>query len=123
VKMKLYLYSIVIIIVAQLSVLSDEALDKKALNDVMAERAELMIKSYRTQAELNKAWSDKALTSPEIEKLRARYQKLSLEMHQVREKIKAEVAKLPQIKAKADEVKAVNSRKDKLEEKIKELQN
>ena len=122
-KMKLYLYSIVIIIVAQLSVLSDEALDKKALNDVMAERAELMIKSYRTQAELNKAWSDKALTSPEIEKLRARYQKLSLEMHQVREKIKAEVAKLPQIKAKADEVKAVNSRKDKLEEKIKELQN
>jgi hypothetical protein len=32
--MKLYLYSIVIIIVAQLSVLSDEALDKKALNDV-----------------------------------------------------------------------------------------
>jgi len=119
--MKLYLYSIVIIIVAQLSVLSDEASDKKALNDVMAERAELMIKAHYTQAELNKAWSDKALTSPEIEKLRARYQELSLEMHQVREKIKAEVAKLPQIKVKAEEVKAVNSRKDELEEKIKEL--
>ncbi len=119
--MKIYLYSIMIVMSAQLNLFSDEVVQRKELNDAMAERAALMVKAHQSEEKLAKAWSDKEFTSAEIEKLRERYQKLSFEMIEVREKLKSEVAKLPEVQQTAEEVKAMRVRQEALEKKIKEL--
>jgi len=119
--MKIYLYSIIIVIVAQLSALCDQTAEQKELNDAMAERAALMVKAYQTEDQINKAWSDKELSSPEIDKLRERYQKLNFEIFEVREKLKAEVKKLPEVQRKTEEVKAMKAQQAVLEKKINDL--
>ena len=118
--MKIYLYSI-IIIAAQLSAFCDEAAEKKQLNDAMAERAALMVKSHQKEVKINKAWNDKNITSPEIVRLRECYQKLKFEMVELREKLKTEVQKLPQVQQQVEEVKVMRVRREVLEKKIKEL--
>ena len=119
--MKIYLYSIIIVITTQFNAFCDETAERKQLNDAMAERAEIMVKSYQAKVKLEKSWSDKAITSPEIEKLRKQYQNLSFEMNRVREQLKAEVRKLPQMQKRADEVKAMRVKQEELEKKIIDL--
>ena len=119
--MKIYLYSSIIVIIAQLNVFCDEAAERKQLNDAMAERAALMVKSHQIKEKVNKAWNDKDLTSPEIEMLRKRYHKIKFEMIELREKLKTEVRKLPQVQQQTEEIKVMRLQRETLEKKIKEL--
>lgn len=95
--------------------------EKKELNDAMAERAALMIKAHQAEERLDKAWNNKDHTSAEIEKLRERYQRLNLEIIEVREKLKREVSKLPAVQKQTEEVKAMREKQAALEDKIKDL--
>ncbi|MDA3925233.1 MAG: hypothetical protein PF904_11105 [Kiritimatiellae bacterium] len=119
--MKIYLYSIIVVIITQLSAFCEQSVGNKKLNDAMAERAALMVKTYQAEDQINKAWNDKKLSSPEIEKLRDRYRKLNFEIIEVREKLKAKVNKLPEMQKKAEKVKAMKTQKAVLEKKIKDL--
>ncbi|MFA7173736.1 MAG: hypothetical protein WC340_10030 [Kiritimatiellia bacterium] len=120
--MKILLYSLIFALCAQLSGYCEQAAaEKKELNDAMAERAASMIKAYQAAERLDKAWNNKEYTSAEIEKLRERYQKLNLEVIEVREKLKREVSKLPAVQQQAEEVKAMREKQAALEEKIKDL--
>lgn len=122
-NMKTYLYSFMLISVLLLNAFSveDEATNKQ-LNDAMAERAVLMVESHKIQEKLDKAWADKNYTSPEIEKLRDRYQKLKFEMIEVREKIRAEVKKNPEISKMEQDVLIMQAKQKDLEKKIQTLQ-
>lgn len=119
--MKIYLYSIVLLSIMLQSALCDDTAKKKELNDAMAERAGLMVKTHQVKEKLSKAWADKELTSPEIEKLRERYEKLKFEMMDVREKLKAEVRKHPQVQKQEQEVEEMQVKQKALEKRIEEL--
>lgn len=119
--MKIILYSGIFVLCAQLSGYCDQVSEKKELNDAMAERAALMVKAHQAEERLSKAWNDKEYTSAEIEKLRERYKQLNFEIIEVREKLKREVGKLPDVQKQAEEVKTMREKQAALEEKIKEL--
>ena len=120
--MKIYLCSVILLLCSMQYALCDEAeIKKKQLNDVMAERAGIMVEAHKVEEKLNKAWSDKNCTSPEIEKLRKRYQKLRFEMIEVREKLKREVKKLPAIQKQEQKVEVMRIKQKELEKQIKKL--
>lgn len=122
--MKIYLCSLILILSSLQCALCDEAeIKKKQLNDVMAARAGLMVEAHQAAEKLSKAWIDKNYTSPEIEKLRKRYQQLKLEMIQVREKLKREVKKLPEVQKQEQKVETMRIKQKDLEKQIKHLEN
>lgn len=120
-NMKMYLFCVSMAVIAHSAALAEAAADKKELNDAMAQRAELMIKTHNLKERIDRAWSDKELTSPEIEKLRNRYQQLKFEMIEVREKLNAEVRKLPEIRKLEEEVADMQVKQKELENKIGKL--
>ncbi|MFO7936352.1 MAG: hypothetical protein R6V06_01950 [Kiritimatiellia bacterium] len=93
----------------------------KQLNDAMAERAVLMVESHKIREKLDKSWSDKKYSSPEIEKLRSRYQKLRVELIKLREELKKEVGKLPEIQKLETRISEMRSERKELEDKIQKL--
>ena len=120
--MKIYLCSLILVLSSLQSALCDESeIKKKQLNDAMAARAVLMVEAHQAEEKLSKAWIDKKYTSPEIEKLRKRYQQLKFEMIEVREKLKSEVKKLPEIQKQEQTVETMRIKQKDLEKQIKSL--
>jgi chromosome segregation ATPase len=119
--MKLSVSSVVLMAALLHGAYADEAPGGRELNDAMAERAELMVNSHQAKERIAQAWADKSLTSPEIEKLRQRYQELRFEMIAVREKLKTEVQKLPEIQEQQRRIEAMAAREKQLAEKIETL--
>ncbi len=120
--MKIYLCSVALFICSLQSALCNGVeIKKKQLNDAMAERAMLMVEAHKLEEKLNKAWADKNYTSAEIERLRERYQQLNFEMIEVREKLKGEVKKLPEVKKQEQQVEKMRIKQQSAEKKIEEL--
>ncbi len=94
---------------------------KQELNDAMAQRAQLMVEKHQAQERMDKAWSDKSFTSPVIEKLRGRLRELQFEMIRVREELKKEIARLPEMQQLEAQVEQMDAGEKKLREKIEQL--
>lgn len=120
--MKICLSSLILLLCCWRSAFCDEAeIKKKRLNDAMAERAGLMVEQHKLRDKMSKAWSDASYTSPEIEKLRNHYQQLKFEMIAVRDKLKREVKKLPEVRRQEQKIKSMRVQQKELEERIKKL--
>ncbi len=119
--MKVFVTGALLTLALLSGVFGDEFPGGKELNDAMSERAELMVKAHKARERIDQAWADKSLTSPEIEKLRRRYQELRFEMVEVREKLKEEIQKLPEIQKQQDEITQMSVREKTLAEKIEKL--
>ena len=92
---------------------------KKQLNDWMAERAERMIAAHRLEGELNRAVNDTAHTSPEIEALRKRSQELQEELSRTQIELRAKVMALPALQEKSAKLRQERRRISELSDKVK----
>lgn len=120
--MKICLFSIVLFVCSlQCALCNEVEIKKKQLNDAMAQRAIIMVEAHKLEEKLSKAWADKSYTSVEIEKLRKRYQQLNLEMIKVREQLKAEVKKLPEVQKQEQKAETMRIKQRSLETKIDKL--
>jgi septal ring factor EnvC (AmiA/AmiB activator) len=103
---------------ADVASLSD--VDRKHVNEWMAARAESMVEAHKLDAELRQTWMDKAYTTPEIEKLRARYAELQQELARTQREIAEKVQQIPGVAAKVRQLDAARKRERELAKKIKE---
>ena len=92
---------------------------KKQLNDWMAERAERMIAAHRLESELNQAADNPANTSPEIEALRQRRQELLNELSRVQAELHDKVMALPALREKRAKLEQERQRIKELSDKVK----
>ena len=90
----------------------------KAVNDMMALRAKLMIEAHKTESEINKAANDPAVTSPEIEKLRKKVEDLQNEIIRAYGSIREEIEKLPEIKEKRKKIAEKEKQIEELNKKL-----
>lgn len=103
---------------ADLSKLSDA--DRQQVNEWMAQRATAMIEAYKLEREVSGAWSDKAYTSPEVEKLRDRYRELQQELLQTQQDIQKKVQEVPAVQAKLRQLDEAKAKGQELTKKIVE---
>ncbi len=119
--MKLYFFIITVNLITVAFCGADQSNRKQELNDAMAQRAQLMVEKHQSRERMDKAWSDKNLTSPAIEKLRGRLRELQFEMIRVREELKKEIARLPEMQQLEARVEQMDAAEKKLREKIEQL--
>ncbi len=94
--------------------------ERKQVNEWMAARAESLIEAHKLNDEIGRAWLDQANTSPEIEKLRARYAELQAAVIQTQREIAAKVQELPAVAEKVKQLDELRRRGQELQKKIKE---
>jgi len=92
------------------------------LNDLMALRAKVMVEAHHLQMELRQMWNDPAVTSPEIEVLRKKFQDLQDALIRTQEEIIAKVEALPQNREKVKKLKEMNKQIEELNTKIEPKQ-
>ena len=92
---------------------------KKQLNDWMAERAERMLAAHRLEGELNRAVNDTTHTSPEIEALRKRCQELQDELSRTQIELRKKVMALPALQEKNAKLEQERQRISELSDKVK----
>lgn len=96
--------------------------ETKALNDMMALRASLMVEARMTESEITKAINDPTVTSPKIIKLRKKVEDLKNEIIKTYSTIREEVEKLPEVKEKrkiiAEKEKQIAELNQKLNPKV-----
>ena len=103
---------------ADLSKLSDA--ERQQVNEWMAQRATAMIDVYKLEHEISGAWSDKAYTSPELQKLRERYRELQQELYLTQQEIQKKVQEVPAVQAKLRQVDEAKKKAQELTKKIAE---
>ncbi len=94
--------------------------DRQQVNAWMSQRAELLIDAHRVEREVQQAWTDTSITSPELEKLRARYRELEQELNATREAIRKKVLEAPAMQAKARQFQEARDKAQALSKKIAE---
>lgn len=90
------------------------------LNQLMAQRAKLMIEAHKLESEINKAVNNPAVTSPEIEKLRKKVEDLQTEIIKTFAQIREEIEKLPETKEKRKQIAEKNKQVEALDKKLNE---
>lgn len=88
------------------------------LNQMMAQRAKLMIEAHKLESEINKAVNNRAVTSPEIEKLRKKIEDLRTEILKTFAQIREEIEKLPETIEKRKQIAEKNRQVEALNKKI-----
>ena len=101
-----------------LSKLSDA--DRKQVNVWMAERVEKMLVVHRLEEEIGQAWGNEKFTSPEVEKLRARYRELQAELLHTQIELQKKVLEVPAIQEKTRQLDAAKKQAEDLARKVKE---
>ena len=95
-------------------------LERKQVNDWMAERAEQMIESHKLESELTQAWMSTAYSAPEIVALRTRYQELIQALAETQHALEKKVSELPEVREKQSRLDAMKMRVRELAKKVDE---
>ena len=94
--------------------------ERKQVNDWMAERAETMIQTHKLEGELLAAWSDTRYSSAEVDALRARYRELQVELTRTQQALEKKVMEIPAVKEKARQRDEAKAKTQELSKKIAE---
>ena len=94
--------------------------ERKQLNDWMAERAETMIRAHKLGGEILGAWADPRYSSTEIDALRARYRELQQELSRTQLELQKKVQEIPAVKEKARQLDEAKRKEQELAKRITE---
>jgi chromosome segregation ATPase len=94
--------------------------DRKQVNEWMAQRAETMVNARKLDNELRAAWSNPSYTSPEVEKLRARYRELQEELAKAQREIQEKVREVPALQPKVLQLQEMAKKVQEFDKKISE---
>ncbi len=96
--------------------LSEEG--RKAVNALMAERAQTEISALKLERELEGAWGNANYSSPEIDKMRKEYQDLRRQLVSKEQELRQKVVELPALRAKQLKLEELKTRVKELTGKI-----
>lgn len=94
--------------------------DRKQVNEWMAQRAEILVDAHRVERDVQQAWLDTAHTSPEVEKLRARYRELQQELVKTQDALQKKVREIPAVQARVRKLEEMREKAKDLNQKISE---
>ena len=103
---------------ADVSKLSE--VDRKQVNEWMAQRAETVIDAHRIEREVQQAWADTKYTSPEVDLLRARYRELQQALIKTQEELQKKVLEVPAVQAQVRKLEETREKERALSKKIAE---
>ena len=94
--------------------------ERKQVNDWMAERAESMVRAHKLESEIHGAWADTRYSSAEIESLRKRYSELQQELVRTQQEIQKKVQEVPAVQEKARLLEEDKKKEQELTKRINE---
>jgi len=94
--------------------------DRKQVNDWLAERAETMVVAHKLAGEISQAWSNDKFSSPEVEALRKRYRELQQELVRTQLELQKKVQEVPAFVEKQRQLDAANRSVQELTKKVSE---
>ena len=94
--------------------------ERKQVNDWMAERAESMVRAHKLESEIHGAWADTRYSSAEIESLRKRYSELQQELVRTQLEIQKKVQEVPAVQEKARQLDEMKKKELELSKRIAE---